>query len=142
MVQSYLESMLSMVVNDHQTDWNVHFPRVLFAYHTSIHDATGFSPFHITFGCSPTLPVYAMIGSLPQPNTKKLPAFLDALHCSLTSAYQPVRCQIQLAHHRNKQRYDKGKPYVPFTIGSGCMSLLWVLDIQRSSHHNGGDLTL
>ena len=40
-----LESMLAMVVNDHQTDWDLHLPRVLFAYHTAIHDAIGFSPF-------------------------------------------------------------------------------------------------
>jgi len=112
-----LESMLSMVVNDHQTDWDVHLPKVLFAYRTAIHDATGFSPFHVTFGRSPTLPIDAMTGTLPQPNAKKLPAFLDTLHRSLTTAYQIVRRQIQLSHHHNKQRYDKEKPYIPFTVG-------------------------
>jgi len=39
-------SMLSMVVNDHQTDWDVHLPKVLFAYRTAIHDATGFISCH------------------------------------------------------------------------------------------------
>ena len=70
-----LESMLAMVVNDHQTDWDLHLPRVLFAYHTAIHDATGFSPFHITFSRSPTIPVDTMMGTLPQQPSKSVPAF-------------------------------------------------------------------
>ena len=54
-----LESMLAKVVSDHQTDWDHHLPQVLLAYRTAIHDTTGFTPFHITFGRSPVLPVEA-----------------------------------------------------------------------------------
>ena len=32
-----LESMLAMVVNDYQTDWDLHLPHVLFAYRTAIY---------------------------------------------------------------------------------------------------------
>lgn len=112
-----LESMLTMVVNDHQTDWDLHLPRVLFAYRTAIHDATGFSPFHITFGRSPTLPVDTMMGTLPRQQPKNVPAFLDDLHHSLHSAYHTVRQHIHSAHQHNKQRYDKEKPYTPFMVG-------------------------
>jgi len=37
-----LESMLSKVVSDNQKDWDIHLPKVLFAYRTSIHESTGF----------------------------------------------------------------------------------------------------
>ena len=57
--------MLAMVVNGHQTDWDLHLPHVLMAYRTAIHDATGFSPFHITFGRSPVIPVDIMMGAPP-----------------------------------------------------------------------------
>ena len=57
--------MLAKVVSDHQTDWDTHLPQVLFAYRTSIHDTTGFTPFHITFGRSPILPIDTMIGTPP-----------------------------------------------------------------------------
>ena len=40
-VKCTLELMLSMVINDHLTDWDVHLPKVLFAYRTAIHDVTG-----------------------------------------------------------------------------------------------------
>ena len=89
-----LESMLAMVVNDHQTDWDLHLPQVLFAYRTAIHDATGFSPFHITFGCSPTIQVDTMMGTLPRQPSKSVPAFLDDLHHSLHSAVIRCACMV------------------------------------------------
>jgi len=112
-----LEAMLATVVNDHQTDWDTHLPRVLFAYRTAIHESTGFSPFHLTFGRSPVLPIDTMLGTLPQQHTRKPPAFVDDLHRSLASAYHTVRGHIQLTHQRNKQRYDKERPFTPFMVG-------------------------
>ena len=44
-----LESMLSKVINDNQKDWDIHLPKALFAYRTSIHESTGFSPFLVTY---------------------------------------------------------------------------------------------
>ena len=43
-----LGSMLSKVIIDNQKDWDVHLPKVLFAYRTSIHESTGFSPFLVS----------------------------------------------------------------------------------------------
>ena len=60
-----LEAILATFINDHQTDWDLHLPKLLFAYRTALHAATGFSPFHIVFGHSPTLPVDVMLGALP-----------------------------------------------------------------------------
>ena len=109
--------MLATVINDHQNDWDLHLPRTLFAYRTSLHAATGFSPFHIVFGHSPTLPVDVMLGALPQQQPKDVPAYVSDLHKSLKTAYTTVRSHIQSAHERNKQRYDAAKPYVPYTVG-------------------------
>ena len=102
-----LESILAKVVSDHQTDWDYHLPHVLFAYRTAIHDTTGFTPFHLTFGCSPVLPVEAMVGMPPMQTSKNIPSFLSSLHNSLHTSYATVRAHIALAHQRNKERYDK-----------------------------------
>ena len=112
-----LEAMLATVINDHQTDWDLHLPKLLFAYRTALHAATGFSPFHIIFGHSPTLPVDVMLGALPHREPKDVPAYVSDLHKSLHNTYATVRTHIQSAHDRNKQRYDASKPYLPYTIG-------------------------
>ena len=36
--------MLAMVCNEHQNDWNVHFPHVEYTYHDSVSAATGLAP--------------------------------------------------------------------------------------------------
>ena len=117
-----LESMLAKVVSEYQTDWDSHLPKVLFAYRTAIHDTTGFTPFHLTFGHSPVLSLEAMIGIRPQQKNKDVPSFLSKVHDSLHTAYDTVRNSIASAHLCNKERYDKERPFSPYSVGD----LVWL----------------
>ena len=56
-----LEAMLAKVVQANQRDWDVHLPKVLFAYRTAVHESTQFTPYHLVFGRSPMLPVDVML---------------------------------------------------------------------------------
>ena len=47
-----LEAMLAKTISDNQKDWDLHIPRLMFAYRTTIHESTGYTPFHVTFGHS------------------------------------------------------------------------------------------
>ena len=51
-----VEAMLAKMVGEHHRDWNKHLQNALFAYRTSLHDTTGYSPYLANFGCSPALP--------------------------------------------------------------------------------------
>ena len=103
--------MLTKVVSEHQTDWDYHLLQVLFAYRIAIHNITGFTPFHITFGLSPILSLEAMIGIPPQKRHKDVPSFLAKVHNSLHTAYATVRANITSIHQHNKEHYDKERPY-------------------------------
>ena len=74
---------------------------------------TGFTPFDITFGCSPVLSLEAMIGILPQQRHKDVLSFLAKVHNSLYTAYATVRVNITSAHQHNKEHHDKERPYHP-----------------------------
>lgn len=117
-----LKSMLAKVVSDHQTDWDYHLPQLLFAHRTAIHETTGFTPFHITFGRSPILPLEAIIGSLPQQRNKDVPSFLAKLYNSLHTAYTTVRAYIASAHQHSKAHYDKERPFSLYSVGD----LVWL----------------
>ena len=45
-----LEAMLAKTISDNQKDWDQHIPKLMFAYRTTIHESTGYTPFHVTFG--------------------------------------------------------------------------------------------
>ena len=82
-----LEAMLAKVVQSNQRDWDTHLPKVLFAYHTAIHESTQFVPYHLAFGRSPMLPVDVMLGRQPsklveEGEVVKLPQFVEETHQS------------------------------------------------------------
>ena len=48
-----VESILSKMVQANQQNWDVQLPKALFVYRCSIHESTGFTPYHLNFGRSP-----------------------------------------------------------------------------------------
>ena len=112
-----LEAMLAKTVSEHQQDWDQHIPKLLFAYRTAIHEATGYTPFHVTFGRSPVLPVDIMIGASIQQKESTVPDFVNRLNSSLKKVYSCVRENIKVAHHCNKTRYDQNTTRTHFSVG-------------------------
>ena len=45
-----MEKMLAMVCNEHQNDWDVHFPHVEYVYKNSVSAATGLAPNEVHIG--------------------------------------------------------------------------------------------
>ena len=119
-----LESMLSKVINDNQKEWDIHLPKVLFAYRTSIHESTGFSPFLVTYGQSATLPIDVMLGRIPlfSGGGKEIPEYVEHVGLSLRAAYSKVRQNAEKAHKTNKSRYDKKDSGYNFAVGD----LVWL----------------
>ncbi len=52
-----LQSMLTCFVSDHQKDWDVLLPYVDFAYNTAVHSSTDCTPFELTSGRKPRVPI-------------------------------------------------------------------------------------
>ena len=108
-----LKHMLATTLRDHPFDWENRLRKVCMAYNTSVHSSTGYSPFYLMFGREARLPLDIVFG------TKKLPAqsiedYAAHLKTSLTDAYSDVRHQLQTAHQRQKEIYDRkvhGEPY-------------------------------
>ena len=84
--------MLSKMVKENQRDWDRHLPKALFAYRTAIHEATSYSPFHVTFGRSPTLPVDIMLDRdcLSQEERRNIPEYVDDMEKTLQSMFNDV----------------------------------------------------
>ena len=52
-----IQEVLSKFVNTQQTNWDELLQPSIFAYNTSIHSSTGFSPFEMIHGYLPTMPI-------------------------------------------------------------------------------------
>ena len=111
-----LLAMLSTHTQEHPQSWDIHLPKLSFAYNSSEHASTGFSPFFLMFGREPRLPVDVMYGAAPTdfPSSSHYASELRSL---LASSYQRVRDNLKAAHQRQKELYDKRVHGQPFTVG-------------------------
>lgn len=64
-LQSTLAEVLSQYVSPDHRDWDKFLPFTMFAYNSSVHKTTGYSPFFLLYGHEPTLPIDAALHVSP-----------------------------------------------------------------------------
>ena len=94
-----LLSILSTTVGNNPSNWEIHIRKVCFAYNSSRHSTTGYSPFFLMFGRQATLPVDLMY-PLAQSPKKSVPEYVQQMKESLWEAYATVRQNCQSEHCR------------------------------------------
>ena len=57
-----LQEILSTFVSEHPDTWDLHIDQAVFAYNTSCHESTGFSPYELVFGRVARMPVEIDLG--------------------------------------------------------------------------------
>ena len=109
-------SMLATTIKDHGEEWEHHLAKVCFAYNTSIHKSTGFTPFYLMYGRQARIPV-DLIYSTPEPSDQSHGEYARNLRQSLENAYSTARERLQTAAQRQKTNYDQRIHGEPFKVG-------------------------
>ena len=93
-----VEAMLAKMVGEHHSDWDKHLQKALFAYRTSLHESTGYSPYFVNFGRSPVLPVDVMLGRFDRErNDGSIPQYIKEVRKMLKNAYDVIRVNLDAA---------------------------------------------
>ena len=124
-----MHSMLAKLVSDNQRDWDQKLPAVAFAYRTSVHETTRFTPYFLMYGREARIPADLVYGPPPDElsEPRDTPEFVQQQSTALQQAYESVRQNLGLAARRRKHQYDlRSKPQT-FSVGS----LVWVLVPRR-----------
>jgi len=82
-----------------------------------MHESTGFTPFHVTFGHSPVLPIDIILGAPSTDKQTDVPKLVANLHHSLNAVYATIHTNLDSAHQHNKMRYDKYSTSTHYFIG-------------------------
>jgi hypothetical protein len=91
-----LQEMLRCYVDSEGRDWDIHLPVVEFAYNSSVHPATGSTPFYLTYGYEPASPLDLLPGSAAagdvavEDRLQHLATALDAARARLAEARDKV----------------------------------------------------
>ena len=114
-----VEAMLAKMVGEHHRDWDKHLQKALFAYRTSLHDTTGYSPYLANFGRSPALPVDVMLGrvDVEENNDRTVSQYIKDVQRTLKGAYDTIRINLEVAQKKRKDAYDGQCAGIDFKIG-------------------------
>lgn len=95
-----LAEYLRHYVREDQTNWDEWVPFAMFAYNTTEHTATGYTPFELVFGHTSTLP--SALKDQPSPQYS-----YDDYVAELKSRLQTAKENLLSSKTRSKERYDK-----------------------------------
>jgi len=79
--------MLATVVDCQSSEWENYLPKVYFAYNTSEHTSTGFTPFFLMFGREASMPLDIIFGN-PSNNSQSYGQYTLNLRKALEQAYK------------------------------------------------------
>ena len=102
-----LTAMLAKTVQKGGPEWDERLPYVLFAYRASEQASTGESPFYLTYGRDPRLPVPDVLVPKETRVTRDLKEYGAALHQKMSDAWELARHSIGRAQKRQKHSYDQ-----------------------------------
>ncbi|KAJ9519051.1 hypothetical protein QJQ45_003519 [Haematococcus lacustris] len=125
-----VEDMLRPYLNHYKTDWDEHLAAVEFAYNSSTHVGTGFSPFYLNYGHHPRTPE-----ALLQPPSTLVPSSAaDAFVTTMRSNIDTAKAALQRAIDKQKQQADKHRRHLEFNVGDKVLLSTATLNLKTPSN--------
>ncbi len=127
-----IERMLTKYVNFERNNWDESLNLVRYAINTSINDATGVSPYLLTFGREPKLPLDIALRK-PDNLLNNVETELEDLIAKVTFLDKIVKDNIDHNKTKMKEYYDKHSKEVNYKVGQ----LVWLYLFQLPKHMAG-----
>lgn len=99
--------MLRTLPEKKKHKWKDSLNKVIYAYNATRNDATGFSPFYLLFGRSPSLPVDLMFGLSREETGMNHSEYTEKWKVAMKEAYELARQNISKSAGDAKKQYDR-----------------------------------
>ena len=113
-----IQDMLSAFVSQHKDDWDTWVSVIAYAYSTSTHEATGFSPYELVFGRAARTPIEIDL-DMPFRNPCSQSEYSQLVRRSLKSLKQSAQQNLIASRSQQKKYHDQHlKVWEPFPVDS------------------------
>ena len=113
-----LHDLLRTLPPEQKRKWPHHLPHLLFAYNTTAHASTGYSPHELMFGRKPHLPIDSLLGAPEEEEaTGSVDDWLQRHTAQLQSTYRSTRRHLENAAAQRLCQQPKGNA-APLPVGS------------------------
>ena len=121
-VRNSLSLALVKEMNSDSYEWDQFIPQIEFAYNTTVHSTTGYSPFFMLHARHPRLPVHVMFGTQDtlETNTRNcndLDTRVEQLCARYNHAANVVAARNKQAKNMQKRYYDRKVRFKEYDIG-------------------------
>ena len=115
---STMHSIIAKWTAANQRDWDETLPAVAFAYCTSVHESTGFTPYFLMHGREARIPADLVYDTPDIDGSHQSDSYSHSLVSTLHDAYETARETLAHAARRQKDRYDMRSRPARFPVGS------------------------
>ena len=102
-----LLGMLRTLEESQKSRWKEHLNKVVHAYNSTVHEATGFSPFFLLFGREPTLPVDLMFPRKGEEGSRSQTGYAEKWREVMQEAYAIARQNMKKSARRGQINYNR-----------------------------------
>ena len=111
-----LNAVFAKTIDENQRNWCELASYVTFAYNTSRHSSTTFTPFFLMFNRHPRVGIDMLLDTTA-PGYQNFDEFTDDIREKMQTAYSIVETQLRVVFDRAKRRYDSRVKEVQFEEG-------------------------
>ena len=94
------------MVDENQKNWCELTPHVAFAYNTSYHSSTAFSPFYLLYLREARIQIYLAMETVGEAVPAEWDDYVTEVRSKLERKFQTVRDRLGHTFQRSKQVYD------------------------------------
>ena len=111
-----LQGMLAAYVSSHKDDWDLWVDLAVYAYNTSRHESTGFSPYEMVFGRIARTPLKVDLG-LPLKDPQTQSEYSEIIRKRLCNIKKVAQGHLVNSRNDQKRRASSNCTWKPFSVG-------------------------
>jgi hypothetical protein len=116
--------MLANYLNEKKDNWEQFLPYMQFSYNTAVHSTTKFSPFELTYGRTPIIPIDLIVPSESLDLYLDEESYASGVKDNLRREFEMVAKNTESRMEKAKLRHDRDVVVAKFEVGD----FVWVHD--------------
>lgn len=112
-----INGLMAKMISANQKNWSDCLPYVTYAYNTTVHSSTAFSPFYLMFLREPRVSLDFVVEESPVTGSVNPEEYVGIMKERMRNAYELVFEQLRAVFERAKRRYDPRVKFCRFAVG-------------------------
>ena len=102
--------------------WPEHLPELVYAYNSTVHASTGYTPYFLMFGRNPVLPIDHLLGITESETTTTVDEYLQKHKKRLTEAMELAKQNLDKAAEQRREQYNQNTSEKPVSVGTRVLT--------------------